>query len=64
MERFNLKKFNESEDKEQYGVELSDRFTALENLDDDVDIKSFSNDYREYQNLRQRQSRLLSTEEA
>jgi hypothetical protein len=32
MERFNLKKLNEVEDKEQYRVELSNRFTALENL--------------------------------
>jgi hypothetical protein len=38
MERFNLKKLNEVEDKEQYWVEISNRFTALGNLDDDVDI--------------------------
>jgi hypothetical protein len=39
MERFNLKKLNEVEGKEQYWVEISYRFTALGNLDDDVDIK-------------------------
>jgi hypothetical protein len=32
MERFSLKKLNEVEDKEQYGVELLNRFTALKNL--------------------------------
>jgi hypothetical protein len=38
MERFNLKKLDEIEVKEQYLVEISNRFAALENLDDDVDI--------------------------
>jgi hypothetical protein len=33
MERFNLKKLNEVEGKEQYRVEISTRFAALENLD-------------------------------
>jgi hypothetical protein len=31
MERFNLKKLNEVEGKEQYRVEISKRFTALGN---------------------------------
>jgi hypothetical protein len=35
MERFNLKKLNEVEVKEQYRVEISNRFAALENLDTD-----------------------------
>jgi hypothetical protein len=39
MERFSLKKLNELEDKEQYRVEILNRFAALENLDTDVDIK-------------------------
>jgi hypothetical protein len=34
MERFNLKKLNEVEGKEQYSVEISNRFAALENLDE------------------------------
>jgi hypothetical protein len=38
MERFNLKKLNEVEGKEQYRVEISNRFAALENLDTEVDI--------------------------
>jgi glycine betaine/choline ABC-type transport system substrate-binding protein len=33
MERLNLKKLNEVEGKEQYCVEISNRFAALENLD-------------------------------
>jgi hypothetical protein len=38
MERFNLKKVNDGEVKEQYQVKISHRFAALENLDaDDVD---------------------------
>jgi hypothetical protein len=32
MERINLKKLNEVEGKEQYCVEISNRFAALENL--------------------------------
>jgi hypothetical protein len=38
MERFNLKKLNEAEGKEQYHVELSNRFAASENLDTEVNI--------------------------
>jgi hypothetical protein len=33
MERFNLQKLNEVEGKEQYLVEISNRFAALEKLD-------------------------------
>jgi uncharacterized metal-binding protein YceD (DUF177 family) len=33
MERFNLKKLNEVESKEQYCAEVSNRFAALEDLD-------------------------------
>jgi hypothetical protein len=32
---YNLKNVNKEETKEQYGVEISNRFAALENLDDD-----------------------------
>jgi hypothetical protein len=38
MERLSLKKSNEIEDKEQYRVEISNRFAALENLDTEVFI--------------------------
>jgi hypothetical protein len=38
MERLDLKKLNEVEGKLQYHVEISNTFTALENLDTEVDI--------------------------
>jgi hypothetical protein len=38
VERFSLKKLFEVEDKELYQVDISNKFTALENLYDDVDI--------------------------
>jgi len=37
MEVFNLKKLNDVEVKKQYQVKISNRFAALENLDDDDD---------------------------
>jgi phosphomevalonate kinase len=37
-ERFNLKKLNDVEGKEQFHVEVSNRFAALEDLDTDVEI--------------------------
>jgi hypothetical protein len=40
MERLNLKKLNEVEGKEQYRVEVSNRFAALEDLDAEVEINS------------------------
>jgi hypothetical protein len=39
MDRFNTKKLNEGEDKEQYQVTIKNRFSALENLEDNGDIK-------------------------
>jgi hypothetical protein len=33
MKEFNLNKLNEVEGKEQYQAEISNRFSALENLD-------------------------------
>jgi hypothetical protein len=40
MERFNLKKLNHVEGKEQYRIEVSNRFAALEDLDTEVEINS------------------------
>jgi hypothetical protein len=40
MERFNLEKLNEVEGKEQYNVEVSNRFAALKDLDTEVEINS------------------------
>jgi hypothetical protein len=37
VERSHLKKLRELESKEQYCVEISNRFSALENLDPEVD---------------------------
>jgi hypothetical protein len=51
MERFNLKKLNDVEGKEQYCIDVSDRFAAAE-----VEINS---DYRDYKNFRQGESRLF-----
>jgi hypothetical protein len=41
MERFNLEKSNGVEGKEQYWLEISNRFAALENLDAEVHINPF-----------------------
>jgi hypothetical protein len=38
MDRLNLKKLNEDEVKEQYQVTLKNRFSALQNLEDNGDI--------------------------
>jgi hypothetical protein len=38
MGRFNLKKLNEGEVKEQYQVTIKNRFSALENVEDNGDI--------------------------
>jgi hypothetical protein len=38
MDRFNLKKLNEGEIKEQYQVTMKNRVSSLENLDDNADI--------------------------
>jgi hypothetical protein len=40
MERFNLKKLNEVEGKEQYHIEVSNKFASLEDLDTEVEIHS------------------------
>jgi hypothetical protein len=57
-ERFNLKKLNEVEGKEQYCVKVLNRFAALEDLDTEVEIKS-AWEMREYRNFSQRKSRLF-----
>jgi hypothetical protein len=45
MERFNLKKLNEVESKEQYHVEVSNRFAAMEDLHKEVEINSAWGNY-------------------
>jgi hypothetical protein len=39
LERFDLKKLHNVDVKEKYLVEISNRFAALENLDESLDIK-------------------------
>jgi hypothetical protein len=46
-ERFNLKKLNQEEGKEQFRVEVSNRFAALEDLDVEVEINSVWETIRE-----------------
>jgi uncharacterized metal-binding protein YceD (DUF177 family) len=40
MEKFSLQKLNETEDNEQYPVKVSNRFAALKDFDDEVEINS------------------------
>jgi hypothetical protein len=47
MERFSLKKLNKVEHKEQYRVEVLNRFAALEDLDTEVEINSACETTRE-----------------
>jgi hypothetical protein len=51
MERFNLKKLNEVEGKEQFHVEVSNRFSALEDMDAEVEINSAWETIRENINI-------------
>jgi hypothetical protein len=51
MERFNLKKLNEVEGKEQFRVEVSNRFAALQDLDAEVEINSAWETIRENINI-------------
>ena len=37
-QRFNLRELNEPEVREQYQIEITNRFVALENSDDDKDV--------------------------
>jgi hypothetical protein len=56
MERFNLKKLDETEGKEQYRVEVSNRFAALEDLDTEVEINSAWETIRENINISEQES--------
>jgi hypothetical protein len=47
MERFNLEELDEVEGIKQYHVEISNRFTALEHLDTEVDINKAWESIRE-----------------
>jgi hypothetical protein len=56
MEGFNLKKLNEVEGKGQYRVEISNKFTALKNLDSEVDIKRACQTISENTNISSKES--------
>jgi hypothetical protein len=47
MQIFDLGKLNDAEVKEQYQVKISNRFVALRNLDDNVDINNAWKNIRE-----------------
>jgi hypothetical protein len=47
MQRFNLRKLNDAEVKEQYQVKFTNRFAALENFDDNMDMN------RAWENIRE-----------
>jgi hypothetical protein len=59
MVRFNLKKLNEVQGKEQFRVEVSNRFAALEDLDTEVEINSAWETIRENKQISAKESRLF-----
>jgi hypothetical protein len=59
MVRYNLRKLNEIERKEQYRIEVLNRLAALENIDTEVDINSIVENISENKNFYEGQSRLL-----
>jgi hypothetical protein len=61
-ERFNVKKLDEGDVKEQYQVTLRNKFPALENLEDSGDINRAWDNIRENINISAQESlRLLGT---
>jgi hypothetical protein len=56
MERFNLKKLNRVKGEEQYCVEISNKFVALENLDAEMDINGAWETIRENIKISARES--------
>ena len=55
-QRFNLRKLNELQVRKQYQIEITNRFAALENLNDDVN--------RTWENISERESRSARIEAA
>jgi hypothetical protein len=58
-ERFNFKQFNEVEGKEQFHVEIRNRFAALEDLDAEVEINSSWDMIGENTNISAKESRFF-----
>jgi hypothetical protein len=48
MQRFYLRKSNDAEVKEEYQVKITNRFAALKNCDDNVDMNTAWENIREY----------------
>ena len=53
-QRFNLRKLNEPEVREEYQIKITNRFAALENSDDDEDINGTWENIKE--NVSERES--------
>jgi hypothetical protein len=65
VKRFNLKKLSKWEVRKHYRIKNSNKFAALENLNDSEDIKYGLGEHeREYQNLKQGESRSVRIEAA
>ena len=47
VERFNLKKLSELEYRKHYHIKISNRFVALENLNDSMDVNRAGGDIKE-----------------
>jgi hypothetical protein len=47
MQRFDLRKLNDAKVKEQYQVKITNRFAALENCDDNIDMNTACENIRE-----------------
>ena len=47
MERFNLRKLSELQVRQQYQIEITNRFAALENLNDSQDINRAGKNVKE-----------------
>jgi hypothetical protein len=56
MERFILEKLNEVEGKDQYRVEVSNRFAAVEDLDAEVEINGVWETIRENMKISAKES--------
>jgi hypothetical protein len=54
--RFNFKKLNELQDKEKYGVKVSNRFVVLEDLEAEVESNSAWEKIRENINITAKES--------
>jgi hypothetical protein len=60
MQMFDFRELNAAEVKLQYQIKITNRFAALENFDDNVDMNTaWENIKRKYKNFSQREPRSL-----